>query len=317
MDDITTRTARLLSAPDLSDEERAEVAQFLLETLPDEHPWEQLTVNMANSSVASLDLPIRGASSASSGAGSYTGTNGASNNPTYASPLPAGHQQDLNYLYEQIQELSNLLRANRARTAELTRRAEQAEVSTQYSATQQLLTHVPQAQASNGHQTEDREGGVQSDQARIRELERKLAKKDMVIDAYKHEQQENTNLIAMYEDAMGNTTEMIRNYCNGIETRFLEQRRHYNNLLQQEKDEHLASRLEKDDIFAKYLRVREMIRTANRLRTDEWCEEYTIISGLQGQVRCLRRVLQMDPEKPEEEVGWPYLKDLPLNDTDS
>jgi hypothetical protein len=137
-----------------------------------------------------------------------------------------------------------------------------------------------------------------------------------VINAYKYEQKENTNLIAMYEDAMGNTTEAIRNYCNSIEGRFLEQRRHYNNLLQQEKDEHLASRLEKDDILAKYMRCREMIRTANRLRTDEWCEEYTIIAGLQGQVRCLRRVLQMDAEKPEEEIGWAYLKDLPLNDAD-
>lgn len=152
--------------------------------------------------------------------------------------------------------------------------------------------------------------------ARIRELERELAKKEIVIDAYKHEQKENTNLIAMYEDAMGNTTEAIRTYCNSIEGRFLEQRRHYNNLLQQEKDEHLASRLEKDDIFAKYMRCREMIRTANHLRTDEWCDEYTVVAGLQGQVRCLRRVLGMDVEKPEEEIGYPYLRELPLNDTD-
>lgn len=120
----------------------------------------------------------------------------------------------------------------------------------------------------------------------------------------------------MYEDAMGNTTEMIRNYCTGIEGRYLEQRRHYNNLLQQEKDEHLSSRLEKDHWFARYMEVREMIRTANRLRTDEWCEEYVVVAGLQGQVRCLRRILDMEPESPEEEIGWPYLKDLPLNDMD-
>lgn len=85
-------------------------------------------MTMANSSVSSLDLPIRGASPASSMAVSYTNANGAVNGANYASPLPAGHQQDLNYLYEQIQELSNLLKVNRARTAELTKRAEQAEV---------------------------------------------------------------------------------------------------------------------------------------------------------------------------------------------
>jgi hypothetical protein len=83
---------------------------------------------MANSSISSLDLPVRGASPASSISGSYANTNGGANGANYSSPLPAGHQQDLNYLYEQIQELSNLLKINRARTAELTKRAEQAEV---------------------------------------------------------------------------------------------------------------------------------------------------------------------------------------------
>lgn len=153
-------------------------------------------------------------------------------------------------------------------------------------------------------------------EARIRQLERELSNAQTVIAAYKHEQTENTSLIAMYEDAMGNTTELVRNYANAVEGRFLEQRRVYNNLLQAEKDEHLASRMEKDHWFAKYMEVREMIRTANRLRTDEWCEEYAVVAGLQGQVRCLRRVLGFEAEKPEEEVGWPYLKDLPFDDTD-
>jgi len=148
----------------------------------------------------------------------------------------------------------------------------------------------------------------------MREIERELAKAKQLVDAYKHEQKENTNLIAMYEDALGTATEQIRNYCGGIEERFLAQRRHYNNLLQQEKDDHLQSRLEKDHWFAQTLKVCEMIRTAYRLRTEEWGEEYTIISGLQAEVRCYRRLLGMEVERPEDETGWPYLKDLPLND---
>lgn len=88
---------------------------------------------MANSSVSSADLPSAGnnrpaASPSSSIAGAYAGANGANNGANYASPLPAGHQQDLHYLYEQIQELSSLLKTNRERTAELTKLAEQAEV---------------------------------------------------------------------------------------------------------------------------------------------------------------------------------------------
>ena len=151
-------------------------------------------------------------------------------------------------------------------------------------------------------------------EARIRELERDLAKANRIISLYKHEQTENTNLIAAYEDAMGTATEQIRNYCGDIETRFLMQRKHYNQLLQQEKDEHLESRLDRDKWHAQALRLCEMIRTANRLREDEWGEEYAIISGLQSEVRCLRRCLGMEAEKAEEETGWPYLQTAPLND---
>lgn len=151
---------------------------------------------------------------------------------------------------------------------------------------------------------------------RILELEREVLKKDSLIEAYKHEQKENTSLIADYEDSLGTITEQIRDYCLGIENRFLDQRHHYNNLLQQEKDEHLQTRLERDEWHGKTLRCAEMIRTASRLRNDEWYDEYKIIAGLQGEVRCYRRVLGMDPQKAEEEGGYPYLKDLPLKDAD-
>lgn len=135
-----------------------------------------------------------------------------------------------------------------------------------------------------------------------------------MISLYKHEQAENTNLIAMYEDALGTATEQIRNYCTDIESRFLAQRKHYNNLLQQEKDEHLSSRLDRDHWHAQTLKVSEMIRTANRLRADEWSDEYTVISGLQSEVRCLRRCLGMEPERVENETGYSYLKAIPLAD---
>jgi len=57
-----------------------------------------------------------------------------------------------------------------------------------------------------------------------------------------------------------------------------------------------------------------MIRTAYRLRVDEWCDEYRVVVGLQSEVRCLRRCLGMETEKPEEETGYPYLKDAPFDD---
>ncbi|KIX96198.1 uncharacterized protein Z520_07976 [Fonsecaea multimorphosa CBS 102226] len=208
--------------------------------------------------------------------------------------LPVGHQQDLNHLFNQIQELGTLLRSNREKVNSITRNAEEV------------------AKRASGALTEGEPAQPENDKARIRELELELAKQKQLVELYKHEQKENTGLIAMYEEAMGTAVEQIRNYCGDIEGRFLRQRKHYNDLLQQEKDDHLQSRLDRDNWYAQTLKVCEMIRTAHRLRTDEWCEEYTIIAALQGEVRCLRRCLGMEPEKPEEETGWPYLKDLPL-----
>ena len=108
---------------------------------------------------------------------------------------------------------------------------------------------------------------------------------------------------------MGTSTDQMRSYVDNIDARFLSQKRHYNDLLQQEKDEHLQTRLDRDHWPNQTLKVCEMLRTAYKLRCDEWSEEYRVISGLQSEIRCLRRCLGLEAEKPEEEAGWPYLKD--------
>lgn len=59
-----------------------------------------------------------------SNAGAVNG-NGAGVAANYMSPLPVGHQQDLNFLYGQIQELSEILRANREKVNVITRTAEE------------------------------------------------------------------------------------------------------------------------------------------------------------------------------------------------
>ncbi|EHY53339.1 hypothetical protein HRR83_003548 [Exophiala dermatitidis] len=255
---------------------------------------------MANNAFPPLDTSMTGGNRAGASPttmqpGSSINGNGVGAAANYMAPLPVGHQQDLNYLFAQIQELGGILRSNREKVNVITRAAE--EVAKRTTGT------LPEGEA-----------GQDNDKARIHELERELAKANHIIDLYKHEQKENTSLIAMYEDALGTATEQIRNYTGDIEARFLAQRKHYNNLLQQEKDDHLQSRLDRDHWHAQALKLCEMIRTAHRLRTDEWSEEYTVVAGLQAEVRCLRRCLGMEPEKPEEETGWPYLKDLPLND---
>jgi hypothetical protein len=267
-------------------------------------------------------VPVAGNRSTGSSPTTPLSVNGSVNGPSagasaaYMPPLPVGHQQDLNHLFNQIQELGSLLRSNRDKVNQITKDAE--EVGKRANG---ALSEEPSSSSAEADSTSKRKAlrqesphilTAQSTEARIRELELELAKSKHIIELYKHEQKENTNLIAMYEEGMGTAVEQIRNYCSGIEARFLAQRKHYNDLLQQEKDDHLQSRLDKDHWYAQTLKVCEMIRTANRLRSEEWAEEYTIIAALQGEVRILRRLCEMEEQAPEEETGWPYLKDLPL-----
>lgn len=153
-----------------------------------------------------------------------------------------------------------------------------------------------------------------NEEARIRELERELSNANTLIDQYKYEQKENTALVGQYEQGLWHATEQIRGYSGDNEMRYLAQKRHYNQLLQQEKDEHHDTRLDRDHWQAQTLRLCDMLRTAYRMRVDEWSDEYRVIVGLQSEVRCYRRLLKMEVEEPEEETGWQYLKDAPFDD---
>ena len=87
--------------------------------------------------------------------------------------------------------------------------------------------------------------------------------------------------------------------------------RDYNKALQEEKDAHLETRLERDRWYVEALKRIEQLRTAYRLR----CEEEDgingptyLIAGLQNEVRGYRNALGMPVEKFEEEFGYPWLK---------
>ena len=112
---------------------------------------------------------------------------------------------------------------------------------------------------------------------------------------------------------MGTVTTQIRNYCTENRGNYLAQKRHYNNLLQKEKDEHLQSRLERDEWHAKTMRLCGMLLQAKKLRDEEFGDELKVVSGLQSEVRILRSALGLDKQKPEEETGWSYLREAPLD----
>jgi hypothetical protein len=109
---------------------------------------------------------------------------------------------------------------------------------------------------------------------------------------------------------MGIIVEQIRNYCQNNNMYFLSQKKDYNALLQVERDAHLASRLDRDHWHAQTMRLAEMVRTAYRLRCEEDQTPTRVIQALQSEVRALRSAIGLEAEKPEEETGWEFLKDV-------
>lgn len=147
--------------------------------------------------------------------------------------------------------------------------------------------------------------------ARIAELERALAKEKLLVAHHKHHQEENMKLVHEFESAVGVMLEQIRNYCQNNNMHYLAQKTHYNNLLQNERDAHYQSRLDRDHWQAECMKCAEIIRTAYRLSCEEDDTPTRIISGLQNEVRAYRFALGMEAEKPEDEYGWEYLKNIP------
>ncbi|KAJ5985872.1 hypothetical protein N7499_007838 [Penicillium canescens] len=208
-------------------------------------------------------------------------------------PMNAGHQMDLHHLYEMVVELSDVLKNNRDVTKNIVANAEEI--------------------MKNGIADSSRSGDQNGENltARIAELERALAKEKSISANHKHHREENYKMILEFQTAVGVMVEQIRNYCQNNNMHYLAQKRHYNNLLQAERDAHLESRLDRDHWHAQTMKCAEMIRTAYRLRCEEDDLPTKIISGLQNEVRAYRFALGMEAEAKEEEYGWEYLKDIP------
>ncbi|PGH06486.1 hypothetical protein GX51_02310 [Blastomyces parvus] len=264
-------------------------------TGPFAHFYDPNNISNNGSSFNSPSSMMAGMSRQSPSPATPSTQNGAMGPMHVGMPVNAGHQMDLNHLYEMVLELSDVLKNNRDMTKGI---IDSAEEIMKRAATEGAS---PTLQQVNGEVTA----------ARIAELERSLAREKSLVEALKREQVENTKLIGEYETAVGTMVEQIRHYCQNNNMHYLAQKRHYNNLLQAERDAHLESRLDRDNWHAKAMRCSEMIRTAYRLRCEEEELPIRIISGLQNEVRAYRNALGMEPEKPEEEYGWEILKDLP------
>ncbi|KAE8554410.1 hypothetical protein EYB25_002949 [Talaromyces marneffei] len=258
-------------------------------------------VNMANMSRQSMSpSPSQmngnggGGGGGAGGVGNSMGNNNSNNMMMNGLPMNAGHQMDLNNLYDMVVEFSDILKNNREMTRGIVQSAEEI-----------MRRSTAEGTSPDIHQVS---GEISA--ARIAELERALARERRIVEALEREQIENTSLIGEFETSMGIMVEQIRNYCQNNNMYFLAQKKEYNALLQAERDAHLSSRLDRDHWHAQAMRLAEMLRTAYRLRCEEDQAPTAIIQALQSEVRALRSAIGLEPEKPEEETGYEFLKDL-------
>jgi len=147
--------------------------------------------------------------------------------------------------------------------------------------------------------------------ARIAELERQLAREQNQVRILLDEQKENVKLIGDYEHHLGEIVKAVREFSYNVKTEKANIAKHWNSLLQAEKDAHLDTRFSLNESNAKVLKCCEMLREAHRLRNEEDDVPVRIITGLQNEVRAYRSALGMEPERPEEEYGWEILRDVP------
>ena len=146
---------------------------------------------------------------------------------------------------------------------------------------------------------------------RIAELERQLTREQSKVRVLREEQRENTKLIGEYEHHLGEIVKDVREYSFSNKSEKSNIARHYNKLLQEEKDAHLEARMEKDEWHARFMRSVEMLRESYRLRCEEEEMPTKIIQGLQTEVRSLRSALGWEPQKLEDEAGFDWLRDTP------
>ncbi|KAL9121061.1 MAG: hypothetical protein Q9187_002389 [Circinaria calcarea] len=243
--------------------------------------------------------------------GTTNGVGGAMNGMGVVIPTPAGQQMDVNLVFQKLVELSEVLKDNREKTQGIIAGAEELATYTEDFADWALDKKRAAAKgASPSLQEADQEIAGRQIAARIADLTLQLSREKQKTRILLREQRENTKLIGEYETEVGNIVEMIRNYSYSVNMEKVRISRNYNQLLQDEKDQHLVTRLEKDDWHAKFMRSVEMLRTAYRLRCEEDEIPTMIVAGLQNEVRSYRNALGMEPEKFEDEFGYPILKDL-------
>lgn len=228
--------------------------------------------------------------SAGTGVAAYPGASAIPGGVTHA-----GHQMDINHLWGVVQELSEILAQNRAQTAGIIGSVQQMQARSSASASASAENadgsggagaELPSVQQANGE--------IASGQAaELASLQGELARARAEAETTREEYKELAEVNADYEAVLGQVKDKVHEYAKGHADALNAVHRHYNGLLEQEREANLQLRLEHGKWQAGLGRAAEYARMALRERSEEVAPFEGRLRELKFENRILRR-----------HVGW-------------
>lgn len=130
----------------------------------------------------------------------------------------------------------------------------------------------------------------------IARLHQKIAKLTEERDAARLDARKNWDLVENLMNSMENIAERVRPYTHNMHQNLLSWHKYYSELLQKERDENLAMRLDNDNRMASLGRLSRNFSLLRNVLTDGDLSAITEITFLKGQVRFFRRMAGFEPD---------------------
>ncbi|KAI9767783.1 MAG: hypothetical protein M1840_005464 [Geoglossum simile] len=206
-------------------------------------------------------------------------TNGVSGGMVNVFPTAAGHQLDLNHLWNQVQELSGLLERNRESSQGIVRRVGEIRERAAVEGANPLLKEI------NGELNAPNAASLTSTVSFLREENTNLHA----------ENNDLSLLLADYETVLEKTLEQLRLYAHEHTMATMSLHRHYATQLAAERAECLELRQQIAEFQARLASMAGLLREAYVFEEGE-AESLGDIEGLRSENRTLRIALGLEKE---------------------
>ncbi|KAI9812900.1 MAG: hypothetical protein M1827_004418 [Pycnora praestabilis] len=257
--------------------------QSNLNQLPRQAP----SPNTSNQGLSQQQHPgqINGSAAAAAAAAANGGGMGGLN----FFPTNAGHQADLNHLYGQVQELANVLQANRTSTQGIIRSVDElrnrAATDGEEPSLQQVNGALNATTSTSSSSSSPLSTELAAAHAQMTTLESRLSSQ--------------TALTQNYEAGLANILSQIRTYAYSHTMHITSLHKDYTQQLATERATNLELRVEHAEWQARLVALAGLIREAKREESEGALGYQSRIAELEGEVKTLRAIAGIYPEDEE------------------